>query len=86
MEVLLSTGPTPSIFYLPQTNSGRLSCYIDHLTQYYNKNSFKQQNQFCILVLPGIVELIPEEMELLANKLTYIKLMACVEQHKINYD
>ena len=58
------------MFIYRQKNSDRLLDFIFHLTQHYIKVHITNQSYFVFIVLPGILEFIPEEMELLANKLT----------------
>ena len=41
-----------------------------HLTQHYIEIDINKHKYLVFMVLPGIVQLFPEEIEILANKLT----------------
>ena len=43
---------------------------VNHLTQHYTEIHNNNHKYLVIILFPGIVKFIPEEMTLLANKLT----------------
>ena len=55
-------------FFFENGKSGIILVYIYNLTQH--DTEIPQQKKYQFFLLPGIVEFIPEEMKLLANKLT----------------
>ena len=59
-----------AIFFYRKINSVILLALIHCLTQHYTEIQINNKQYFVFIVLPGVVEFIPEEIELWAKKLT----------------